>query len=113
MQQQGQPVRRDEGTPVRPGAAAAAPSAMNLRFVEAFHWAVTLKSVTRAAHKLCVTQSALSSRIAALESELGVLLFDRRDKQFSLTAAGVRFQRHAERLLNVQREIKEEFGNES
>jgi DNA-binding transcriptional LysR family regulator len=86
---------------------------MNLRFVEAFHWAVTLKSVTRAAHKLCVTQSALSSRIAALESELGVLLFDRRDKQFSLTAAGVRFQRHAERLLNVQREIKEEFGNES
>ncbi len=84
---------------------------MNLRFVEAFYWAVTLKSVTRAAEKLFVTQSALSSRIAALETELGVLLLDRRDKQFRLTTAGTRFQRHAERLLNLQREIKAEFGS--
>jgi DNA-binding transcriptional LysR family regulator len=83
---------------------------MNLRFVEAFYWAVTLKSVTRAAEKLFITQSALSSRIAALETELGVLLLDRRDKQFRLTTAGARFQRHAESLLNLQREIKAEFG---
>ena len=83
---------------------------MNLRFVEAFYWAVTLKSVTRAAEKLFVTQSALSSRIAALEAELGVLMLDRRDKQFRLTTAGTRFFRHAERLLNVQREIKAELG---
>lgn len=83
---------------------------MNLRFVEAYHWAVQLKSVTRAAEKLHLTQSALSSRIAALESELGVLLLDRRDKQFRLTAAGVRFARHAERLLNLQRDIRAELG---
>ena len=83
---------------------------MNLRFVEAFYWAVTLKSVTRAAEKLHVTQSAMSSRIAALEEELGVLLLDRRDKQFRLTIAGTRFHRHAERLLNLQREIKAELG---
>ncbi len=84
---------------------------MNLRFVEAFYWAATLKSVTRAAEKLFITQSALSSRIAALETELGVLLLDRRDKQFRLSTAGARFQRHAERLLNLQREIKAEFGS--
>jgi DNA-binding transcriptional LysR family regulator len=84
---------------------------MNLRFVEAFHWAVTLRSVTRASEKLFITQSALSSRIAALEAELGVLLLDRRDKQFRLTQAGSRFARHAERLLNLQRDIKAEFGN--
>ena len=83
---------------------------MNLRFVEAFYWAATLKSVTRAAEKLFVTQSALSSRIAALEAELGALLLDRRDKQFRLTPAGTRFQHHAERLLNLQRDIKAEFG---
>ena len=83
---------------------------MNLRFVEAFYWAATLKSVTRAAEKLFVTQSALSSRIAALETELGVLLLDRRDKQFRLSTAGARFARHAERLLNLQREIKAELG---
>ena len=86
---------------------------MNLRFVEAFYWAVTLKSVTRASEKLFITQSALSSRIAALETELGTLLLDRRDKQFRLTTAGARFHRHAERLLNLQREIKAEFGGGS
>lgn len=84
---------------------------MNLRFVEAHHWAVILKSVTRAAEKLHLTQSALSSRIAALEAELGVLLLDRRDKRFRLTTAGVRFARHAERLLNLQREIRSELGS--
>lgn len=84
---------------------------MNLRFVEAFHWAATLKSVTRAAEKLFITQSALSSRIATLEAEIGVLLLDRRDKQFRLTMAGTRFLRHAERLLSLQRDIKAEFGS--
>jgi DNA-binding transcriptional LysR family regulator len=84
---------------------------MNLRFVEAFYWAVALKSVTRAAEKLFITQSALSSRLAALEEELGVLLLDRRDKQFRLTTAGTRFHRHAERLLHLQREIRSELGS--
>ena len=68
---------------------------MNLRFVEAFYWVASLKSVSRAAEKLFITQSAMSSRIAALEEELGVLLLDRRDKQFRLTVAGMRFHNHA------------------
>lgn len=80
---------------------------MNLRFVEAFYWAVTLKSVTRAAEKLHVTHSAMSSRIAALEDERGVLLLDRRDKQFRLTIAGTRFHRHAERLLKDGEYLRE------
>ncbi len=83
---------------------------MNLRFVEAFYWVVSLKSVSRAAEKLHITQSAMSSRIAALEEELGVLLLDRRDKQFRLTVAGMRFYNHAQRLLALQREIKGEMG---
>jgi DNA-binding transcriptional LysR family regulator len=52
----------------------------------------------------------MSSRIAALESELGVLLLDRRDKQFRLTVAGLRFFGHTERLLTLQREIRSEMG---
>lgn len=86
---------------------------MNLRFVEAFHWVATLKSVTRAAEKLFLTQSAVSSRIAALEEELGVLLLDRRDKQFRLTIAGHRFLTYASRLLELQREIRVEIGSEA
>jgi DNA-binding transcriptional LysR family regulator len=83
---------------------------MNLRFVEAFYWVASLKSVSRAAEKLSITQSAMSSRIAALEDELGAMLLDRRDKQFRLTIAGTRFLVHAERLLSIQRELKAEMG---
>ena len=84
---------------------------MNLRFVEAFYWVVALKSVTRAAEKLFLTQSAVSSRIAVLERELGTLLLDRRDKQFRLTLAGKRFYGYAEKLLDLQAEIKLEMGS--
>lgn len=94
-----------------PGPGAG-PHAVNLRFVEAYYWAVALKSVTRAAEKLFITQSALSARIAALEEELGVLLLDRRDKQFRVTAVGQRFHAHAQRLLELQRQIRTELGSE-
>lgn len=86
---------------------------MNLRFVEAFYWAASLKSVTRAAEKLHITQSALSSRIISLEDELGATLLDRREKQFRLTAAGVRFQSAAKKLLELQRDIKRDMGEGS
>lgn len=84
---------------------------MNLRFVEAFYWVASLKSISRAAQKLCLTQSAMSSRIATLEEELGVLLLDRSDKQFKLTGAGARFLVHATQLLELQRDIKAEMGS--
>jgi DNA-binding transcriptional LysR family regulator len=84
---------------------------MNLRFVEAFYWVASLKSISRAADKLFLTQSAMSSRIATLEDELGVLLLDRRDKQFKLTVAGARFLVYAQKLLELQREVKAEMGS--
>jgi len=85
---------------------------MNLRFVEAFYWVATLKSVSRAAEKLFITQSAMSARVAALEDELGALLLDRRDKTFRLTVAGSRFLVHAQKLLELQRTAKAEVGSE-
>ena len=84
---------------------------MNLRFVEAFYWVASLKSISRAAEKLFLTQSAMSSRISTLEEELGVLLLDRRDKQFKLTVAGARFLVYAQKLLELQREVKAEMGS--
>jgi len=86
---------------------------MNQRFVEAFYWVATLKSMTRAAEKLFMTQSAISSRVSALEEELGVLLVDRRDKQqFALTNAGMRFLGYAERLMVLHRQLRDELGSE-
>ena len=83
---------------------------MNLRFVEAFVWVARLKSITRGAEKLCLTQSAVSNRIAALEEELGVQLLDRRNAGFRLSDAGTRFLDYADRLLSLQRELKNELG---
>jgi DNA-binding transcriptional LysR family regulator len=83
---------------------------MNLKFVEAFYWVAELKSVTRAAEKLFLTQSAMSSRIAVLEEELGMSLLDRRDKQVRLTASGLRFLGYAQKLLELQREVKAEMA---
>ncbi len=83
---------------------------MNLRFVEAFYWVATLRSISRAAEKLFITQSAMSSRIAGLEEELGTLLLDRRDKSFRLTIAGTRFLTHAQKLLELQRVAKAELS---
>jgi DNA-binding transcriptional LysR family regulator len=40
-----------------------------------------------------------------------VLLLDRRDKQFRLTVAGLRFFTYAQRLLELQREVKAEMGS--
>lgn len=86
---------------------------MNQRFVEAFYWVATLKSMTRAAEKLFVTQSAISSRVSALEEELGILLIDRRDRQqFALTNAGMRFLQYAERLMTIHRQLRDELGTE-
>jgi DNA-binding transcriptional LysR family regulator len=83
---------------------------VNLRFVEAFYWVTTLKSVTLAAEKLHLTQSAMSARISALEEELGAVLLDRRDKQFRLTNAGLRFFSYSQRFLELQREAKDNLG---
>lgn len=83
---------------------------MNLRFLEAFHWVATLGGVTRAAEKLSLTQAAVSSRILSLEQELGVSLFDRRDRRLHLTADGQRLLLHAQRLLDLQRDIRRDLG---
>jgi DNA-binding transcriptional LysR family regulator len=83
---------------------------MNLRFVEAFVWVARLNSISRAAEKLCLTQSAVSNRIAMLEQELGALLLDRRNQGFRLTNAGVRFLNYADRFLELQLELKNELG---
>lgn len=47
---------------------------MNLRFLETFVWVARLKSFRLTAEKLFTTQASVSSRIAALEADLGVKL---------------------------------------
>ena len=74
---------------------------MNLRFLETFVWVARLKSFRLTAQKLFTTQAAVSSRIAALEADLGVKLLLRDSRGVSLTPEGSKVLEHAERMLET------------
>ncbi|MCP3717587.1 LysR substrate-binding domain-containing protein [Paraburkholderia sp. CNPSo 3281] len=62
-------------------------------------------SITLAADDLCVTQSAVSRQIAALEEALGMRLFNRGYRSISLTAEGERLLRVADSAVQQMQEI--------
>lgn len=62
-----------------------------------------------AAQKYGLSQSAISSRVSALEKRLGLLLFDRSNRQVRLTASGRRFLEEAQRLLRARERIWQEL----
>lgn len=80
---------------------------MNLKFVETFVWVARLKSFRLTAEKLFTTQASISSRIAALEEEMGVRLFLRDSKGVSLTPEGQRVLEYAERIMDTLQSMKD------
>lgn len=62
------------------------------------------KSITRAAEKLFLTQSALNQQLQKLESELGTPLFIRTRSAWQPTEAGVVFLQAAETILAVKKD---------
>ena len=71
----------------------------SLDSVRGFEAAARHLSFTRAAAELHVTQSAVSRQIKTLETELGVVLFERRHRALALTQAGQAFYRAAQDAL--------------
>ena len=61
---------------------------MNFKRLETFIWVATLGSFRKAAEHQHTTQPAISNRIAALEDELGVRLFERESGHSKLTSKG-------------------------
>ncbi|RFU49189.1 LysR family transcriptional regulator [Paraburkholderia sp. DHOC27] len=74
---------------------------MNLRFLETFVWLARLRSFRLTAERLHATQAAISSRISALEQELGVRLFERGPKEVTLTQDGTKALPFAEQILKL------------
>ena len=62
-----------------------------------------------AAQKYNLSQSAISARVSALEKKLGMMLFDRSNRQVRLTAAGLRFIEEAQRLSRARDRIWQEL----
>ncbi|MCC6454926.1 MAG: LysR family transcriptional regulator [Caldilineaceae bacterium] len=67
-------------------------------------------SFTRAAEKLYLTQPALSLQIKALETELGMPLFERRNRQVYLTEAGRMVLERAQEILSKVEQIREQVA---
>jgi DNA-binding transcriptional LysR family regulator len=75
---------------------------MNVRFLEAFVWVSKLGSFKAAADKLFTTQAGISSRIATLEQQFGVRLFERDHRAVTLTYQGSELLPYAERMIELQ-----------
>lgn len=64
------------------------------------------KSFTKAAEKLFIAQPPLSRQIQNLETDLGVLLFERGSRPLKMTPAGEFLYQHAVKLLSNAAEIR-------
>jgi len=74
---------------------------MELRHLRYFRAVANELNFTRAASRLRVAQSAVSSQIQDLENELGVVLLERSRRRVTLTAAGEAFVEASERILRA------------
>lgn len=84
---------------------------MELRQLEYFIAVADELSFTRAAQRVHVVQSALSTSIKKLEDELAVQLFDRSRQQIRLTPAGEALCGHARELLRSARMAKDSLSD--
>ncbi|MFG3206842.1 LysR family transcriptional regulator [Streptomyces sp. NPDC048192] len=79
---------------------------MELRLLVTFEKVATALSFTRAAAELSYAQSSVTGQIRALESSLGVELFDRLGSRIRLTGAGERLLPYARRIIELADEAR-------
>lgn len=79
---------------------------MNFKRLETFIWVATLGSFRKAAEHQHTTQPAISNRIAALEDELGVRLFERESGHSKLTSKGQELLPYAEKIVFMAQQLR-------
>jgi len=77
---------------------------MDLRQLETFARIAELKSFTKAADQLCLTQPTVSKQVLDLERYFDVKLIDRTKRSMSLTKAGEILFRYAKDFLSLKKE---------
>ncbi len=81
--------------------------------IRTFLWVARLGGFRKAAERLHLSQPAVSTRIANLEDELRVPLFERGPGALILTKHGTLLLSYAEQMLFVEEEIKQRVANPS
>jgi len=79
---------------------------IELRHLTYFRTVAETLHFGRAAELLHISQPPLTRQIAALERELGVLLFDRSKRNVQLTVAGQYFYRDTTEIFNALERAK-------
>lgn len=79
---------------------------MELRDLKTFVVVAGLLSFHRAGDALHAAQSTVSARIAAIEADLGVKLFERLGRRVALTEAGERLLEYARKILDLEDEAR-------
>ena len=76
---------------------------VNYELYRVFQQVARLKSFSKAALRLNLTQSAVSQSVKNLENQLGVQLFFRRTRQVTITGEGKLLLAHVDQALNYLR----------
>ena len=83
---------------------------MDTELARTFLTVVSSGNFISAADRLHVSQSTVSTRIHALEDQLGCVLFVRNKAGTTLTSAGRQFQRHAATLVRTIEQARHDIG---
>jgi DNA-binding transcriptional LysR family regulator len=86
------------------------PSQIDFRHLETFSRVAELRSFSRAADDLFLTQPTVSGHILFLEKSLSLRLFDRTSKEVRLTKAGEIFKKYALRILSSRKDLMNVLG---
>jgi DNA-binding transcriptional LysR family regulator len=78
---------------------------IDFRHLETFCRVAALKSFSRAADDLFLTQPTVSGHILSLEKSLSLRLFDRTGREVRLTKAGEMFLGYASKILTVRKDL--------
>jgi len=81
------------------------PSPIDFRHLETFCRVAGLKSFSKAADDLFLTQPTVSGHILSLEQSLSLRLFDRTSREARLTKAGKVFLEYALKILSFRKEL--------
>jgi len=86
---------------------------MNTFYLKTFIEVVNLKSISKAAEKLFVSQPAVSKQIQSLEKDFGFPLIIRKGKNIEATKEGKNLYKDVINLLNLEDEILNKYNKEN